>query len=256
MIQTRKTVYTLNIGNYEPAICELTYPLMKHWAGKIGADFHVISERKFPEFPVVYEKLQIRELAAQHGNEWSIYIDSDALVNPEFFDPTNFVHKDTVVHNGRDMANIRWRYDQYFRRDGRNIGSCNWFTMASDWCLDLWTPLEIPLSEALQRISITTNEHNSGQCKTEHLIDDFTLSRNIARFGLKFDTITEICGRLGWKMPDGRGASPFLFHLYALPTEVKIQRLLDVLTGPLDKGGWALMSVDQMAEYKKKWGLK
>ncbi|HWB97853.1 MAG TPA: hypothetical protein VG672_14160 [Bryobacteraceae bacterium] len=45
----KKTVYTLNIGDYAPEICALTYPLMEAYARKIGADFHVIRERKFPD---------------------------------------------------------------------------------------------------------------------------------------------------------------------------------------------------------------
>ena len=59
----RKTIYTVNIGDYAPEICALTYPLMQAYARKIGADFHVIRERKFPAWPVVYEKLQVHELA-------------------------------------------------------------------------------------------------------------------------------------------------------------------------------------------------
>ena len=109
-------------NNYAPEITELTYPLIKHYAEKIGADFYTITERKFPNMPPVYEKMQIYDLGKKMENDWNIYIDSDALVHPDFFDVTNFIKKDTVVHNGADMANNRWRYDKYFIRDGRNIG--------------------------------------------------------------------------------------------------------------------------------------
>ncbi len=44
----RKTIYTVNIGDYAPDICALTYPLIQAYANKIGANFHVIRERKFP----------------------------------------------------------------------------------------------------------------------------------------------------------------------------------------------------------------
>ena len=75
------------------------------------------------------------------------------------FDVTDYLHKNTICHNGRDMAGIRWKYDQYFRRDGRHVGSCNWFTVASDWCLDLWRPLDdLTLEEALANINITIGE--------------------------------------------------------------------------------------------------
>lgn len=128
-LPVKKTVYTLNVGGYAPEISALTYPLLQAYAQKIGADFHVIRERKFPDWPMDYEKLQIHELAKEHNNDWNIYIDSDALVNPEMFDVTEHLHKNTVCHNGKDLAGIRWKYDHYFRRDGRHIGSCNWFAI-------------------------------------------------------------------------------------------------------------------------------
>lgn len=258
----KKTVFTVNIGPspgevYAPEICDLTYPLMKAYAKKIGADFHVISERKFPDWPVVYEKLQVHQLGREMGNDWNIVIDSDTLINPEFFDVTEQLKKDTVAHNGRDFANVRWKYDQYFRRDGRGIGSCNWFTVASDWCLDLWKPLDdLTFEQAVKNIQITVNEYNSGCCKTEHLIDDYTLSRNISKFGLKFDTIVDMCGRLGWRTPTGQGVNPFLFHQYTISNAAKVERFLEILSNPQDKNGWGLVDQDFVHEYKQKWGMK
>lgn len=213
----KKTVYTLNVDNYSPEITRMTYPLLKLYARKIGADFHVINQRKFKGWPVVYEKLQIYELAKFHKNDWNIYIDSDALVHPETIDFTSFMHKDTIAHNGTDMANIRWNYDKYFWRDGRNLGSCNWFTVASDWCVDLWTPLDISFEEALKNIFPTVNEINT-VVTPDHLIDDYTLSRNIARFGLKLKTLKSIQDEV---IPE----SNFFWHLYTLPIDEKIKQM-------------------------------
>jgi hypothetical protein len=258
----KKTLYTLNIGDYAPEICALTYPLMQAYARKIGADFFVIHERKFPEWPVVYEKLQIFELGRLHGNDWNIFADADALISPEMFDITDFLSKNTVCHNGRDMASIRWKYDHYFRRDGRHIGSCNWFTVASDWCLDLWRPLEdLTLEQALPNINITIAERNSGLCKTEHLIDDYTLSRNIARFGLKVQTVIELCAQLGWRAPGGQPFSPFLFHKYTIPNEQKIKEMLMILGTPNGQptpvgAGWGLLTPEAVVAYQKEWGIK
>jgi len=253
----KKTIYTLNLNGYAPAIRELTYPLMHHYARKINADFVEITERRFPDWPITLEKWQVARLAVERDDEWSIFLDADTLVSPEMFDPTELVHKDTVFHNGKDFANIRWTYDKYFRRDGRNIGSCTWFIAASDLCVeDLYHFPDLPLEECLRRIHITIQEANGGQCKTEHLVDDFNMSRNIARFGLKFRTVQEIGGELGWKMPDGKGISPYLFHMYSITMEEKLGRMLDVLTKPQAQGGWQLMGADQAAEFKKRWGLK
>jgi hypothetical protein len=92
------------------------------------------------------------------------------------------------------MAAHRWNYDEYFLRGDRNIGSGNWFTVASDWCVDLSRPLDISLDEALRSIYPTVPELNGGITK-EHLIDDYALSRNIAKFGLKATTFFDmLCG--------------------------------------------------------------
>ena len=217
----KKTVYTLNIDNFAPGICALTYPLIKYWANKIGADFHIITERKFPDYPVTYEKLQIYELGQEHKNDWNIYIDSDALVHPETLDWTVFLPKDTVSHNGKDFANIRWRYDKYFLRDGRHIGSCNWNTIASDWCIDLWKPLDISADEAISNIFPIVHEHNTIITK-EHLIDDYALSRNIARYGLKVKTLSEIIDE---RLPN----SEFYWHIYTDGIEDKVKQMKEVL---------------------------
>lgn len=293
-----KRIYLLNVtpdGNsagYQPRISSLTFPLIANYARKIGAAIVTINTRKFPEFPITYEKLQIHELAKRavpavivHPGEppfgfhledvvvppaeWNIYIDLDAMVSPEFFDVTQMIPKDHVCHNGRDMANMRWRYDQYFKRDGRHWGSCNWFTVGSDWMLDAWRPLDdITPTEALGNISITIQEHNSGHCKTEHLIDDYTLSRNIARFGLKATTLVDVCGNLGFRDPGGKGFNPFLWHIYTEPEEMKLSRMLDVLASPNRAiipdprnpqqprdVGWGLMDPAVANKMREEWKL-
>jgi hypothetical protein len=211
----KKTIYTLNVDNYAPDICALTYPFIDKYAKKIGADFHVINERKYPDMPVTYEKLQVKELAEKAGNDWSIYIDSDTLVHPDTIDFTCHIHKDTVMHNGSDMANIRWRYDEVFLRDGRDIGSCNWLAIASDWCLDLWSPLDITLDQALDNIHPISIELANGITK-EHLIDDYTLSRNIAKYGLKFITALDLMRQKGIE------SASFFWHQYTVPADEKV----------------------------------
>lgn len=221
--QPKRVVYLLNVDDYAPKVTEITYPLIKHYIDKIGAELCEIKERKFPEWPPVYEKLQIYELAQQNKADWNIYIDSDTLIHPDFFDITNHISKDTVCHNGKDMASHRWKFDRYFYRDGRKIGSCNWFTIASDWCIELWHPLDdITMEEAFSRIFPVLGELN-GCTVREHLIDDFTLSRNIAKYGLKFKTFIEICKELGYE------GNHFLWHAYNIPEDVKVDRMKQVL---------------------------
>jgi hypothetical protein len=223
MRKLKKIVFTLNIGDYAPELCELTYPYMQGYAEKIGAEFYIIKERKFPEFPPVYEKLQIKDIMEERGADWAIYIDSDVLVHPDLFDVTNHLRKDTVMHWGTDLASNRWEYDEYFLRDGRNIGSCNWFTVASDWCLDLWQPLDISFEEAKERISLTQVEKSSGVFDTSHLIDDYTLSRNIARYGLKVKTFKNLCVELT------NEEVAYFWHSCLTPVETKVATAKQVI---------------------------
>lgn len=219
----RKTIYTLNVDDYAPEITKLTYPLLERYAEKIKADFFVIKERKYPQYAPVYEKLQIYILQQERGDDWSIYLDSDAVVHPDMFDITEFISMDTVAHNGADMANNRWRYDRFFRRDGRHIGSCNWCTIASSMCRELWEPLtDITYEEALENIFPIQDELNTVVTR-DHLIDDYVLSRNIAKYGLKFTTVFDIIDK--YKIPGN-----YFWHLYTITTEEKIKQIDEVLT--------------------------
>jgi hypothetical protein len=216
----KKTLFTLNVNNYIPEITKFTYPLFKRYAHKIGADFHVITKRKFPKFPVTYEKLQIYELAQQQKNDWNIYIDSDAMIHPDTPDFTELIGKDTIFHAGVDFASLRFKYNRFFKRDGRNFGSCNWFTIASDLCVDLWKPLDIPKEEAIANIFPISDEVLAG-ITPDHLIDDYALSRNIAQYGLKTVVYKELATKLG--IP-----GDYFFHEYLLTTQEKITAIKKV----------------------------
>ena len=212
-----KAVFTLNIGNYAPDICAITYPLLQLYAQRIGAYFIEITERKYPDWPVVYEKMQIHQLGRDY--EWSVYFDADTLVHPDLFDVTEVLTRDTVLQNSSDLASNRFIYDDYFRRDGRHIGACNWFTAASCWCLDLWKPIDdLGLSAAVARIHTVQEEQRAG-IEPAHLIDDFVMSRNIARYGLKRKTFQNLLKELG------READEYFFHKYTLSLEEKIFHL-------------------------------
>jgi predicted O-methyltransferase YrrM len=221
MPAVKKTVWTLNIGGYAPQITQMTYPLLYAYAKKIGADFRIINERRFPDMPVTYEKMQIFELGRE--NDWNIYVDGDAVILPDMIDVTERVPKDTVVHYGHDHASNRFRYDDCFRRDGRDIGSCNWFAAASNWCMDLWHPLDIPLADALDRIKPILVERLTGITR-EHLIDDYTLSRNIARFGLKFKTVAQI-------LKEDNDSGIYVWHTHRESVDAKAAQIAAGLKG-------------------------
>lgn len=220
MPKLKKTIFLLDIDGYEPEVKAITYPLIERYAEKIDAEIFKIEKRAFEGFPITYEKLQIYELGNVLGNDWNIYIDSDALVHPSAIDFTELIDKDVVLQYGGDMALIRWKYDEFFQRDGRNIGSCNWFTIASDWCLDLWKPLDngVSLEKVLGCIYPTQYEL-SMDMERGHLIDDYVLSRNIAQFGLHYKSIGNLIGYEQLQQAD------FLWHKYAISTEDKIEQM-------------------------------
>lgn len=218
-----KRLFTLNIGNYSPDICKITYPLLKKYCHKIGAEFCELTERKFPEWPFCYEKLQIYE--AGKDSDWNLYVDADAMISPDMFDVTEFLPRDTVMHWRTDPANNRWRYDDYFRRDGRNVGSAGWFAVASSWCRDLWAPCDLPRDVAVSNIFPTQHEVSMG-LQPGHFIDEYVTSRNIAKFGLKVTNIPELQAKHGI-------SGGYFWHVYGIPEHEKIL----AMRAELDKMG-------------------
>lgn len=207
-----KAVWVLNIDNYAPEITSFTYPYIKWWANKIDAEFREITERKWPEAPATYEKLQLHTLG--EGYDWNIYIDADALIHPDMFDPTAHLYPDTVMQYGNDHTGTRFKDNKYFRRDTRRISSCNWFTIASKDCLDLWHPLEdMTVEEAKHNFHPQLKE--LATCNDEHLIDDYVLSLNIAKYGLRYTTFLKMLRHLG-----SEGAQ-FFFHSHLLTRKEK-----------------------------------
>ena len=215
----KKTVFTLNIDNYSSEIIEKTYPFIEQYARKIHADFKIIKERKFPDYPIPYEKFQIYELGK--GNDWNLYVDGDALIHPDTFDVTQVLPLDTVMTCKSEYAPIHFTYDRHFIRDNRHIYAGNWFTVASKYCIDLWHPMDdMSLVEAYERIHPTLLEKNMGVTPA-HLLDDFVVSRNIAKFGLKYKTFLSL-------LEENNNPGEFLFHEYTYTLEEKLKMINEV----------------------------
>ena len=91
-------------------------------------------------------------------------------------------------------------------------------TAAGGWCLDLWKPLDdLTLEEAVANIYPTVHERNFG-ITAEHLIDDYVLSRNIARYGLKFRHFEDL-------QTDAKTSGTYFFHNYLRTEEQKIDEI-------------------------------
>jgi hypothetical protein len=223
--KTRKTFYTLNLNPDEYRdITDMTYPLMKRYCHKIGAEFYEINERKFPDWPPSYEKVQVYELGQQMENDWNIFFDCDAIIHPDTPDVTTYLPRDTVAHNAHDPANLRWRYDRFLLRDGRFIGSCTWICIASDWCIELFKPIDdLTLEDVKNNIFPVQGEVKSGLVEPERLIEDYAFSRNIAKYGLKYADLHQLFINHGIAQPS------FFAHWYAIPKEEKVVRIADLL---------------------------
>lgn len=218
----KKTVFTLCVNNYAPEITAITFPLMRYYAHKIGADFHVMTERKFPDWPIPYEKFQIYTLAKKMKNDWNIFFDADALIHPSTPDWTAYLSKDTVAHNNSDISTLRFRPNEYFLRDGRFYGSAGWLTIASDWCLDIWHPAEV-IPEEAEACCAPTHQEAAAGILPEHLVDDYIMSCNIARFGIKTKRLIELRKEVGF------GELPFHSHAFMVSNEKKVKILKEVL---------------------------
>ena len=230
MEKIKKTVYTLALDGYAPDLMSITLPLMKRYAEKIEADFHVINERKFTDRYPTYEKFQIWDLMPQNGDDWSIFFDADTIIHPDMFDPTALINKDTTCSGySSDFTPLRFRPDGMFMRDGRYLGKGTWFIICSDWTRDIWHPLEdISYEAAIENMFPVLEELNSIGKTKESLIDDYVVSRNISRYGLKHTILTEICEK--YRIPIGtvinqvvngqqaQQISPFLQHDYKKAT--------------------------------------
>jgi hypothetical protein len=242
----KKTVFTLCVDEYAPEITVLTLPLLRHYADKVGARFHVITERKYPDWPVVYEKFQIYELSREMGNDWNIFFDADTVVHPDFMDVTVHLNKDQTMQNGKDISSSRWAQDEYMRRDGRNISSCNWFCVFSDWTRDIYHPLEdMTLAQAVANI-FPCNEELSKGIRPDHLVDDYVVTRNIARYGLHHTTWTEQLPKLGLQFP-------YLWHSYMVSNTRKAEMIEELITTPMNKKCPTL--IDRNGERCFGWGL-
>jgi hypothetical protein len=219
----KKTLFTLAVDDYPKEITALTFPMLQGYAEKIGADFHVITERRFPDWPVVCEKWQIHRLMQELGSMWGVFFDADALVHPETPDFTGLLPLTTVATWKRDSAGLRYKLDRHFIRDGRSIGTCGWCSIASYMCLDLWKPPDdLTFEQALDQVYPTVGEASKGM-ERSHLLDDYILSRNIAERHYDFITLENLLGKLSLLNMS------FAVHGYLMSVEDKVDLLKTTL---------------------------
>lgn len=209
-----KKIFVLNINDYLPEITKFTYPTIEAYADRIGAELVYITERKYPDYPITFEKHQIYDLA---DTDWSIYIDSDVLINDEFYDITELSSPNRIILPFNNVATGRYYMDDYFLRDDRFISVTNFISWVPSRCIDYWKPdLERTKEEIIASIYNVPREEFYNP---PHRIDDYICSRNIARYGLKVTYIDDIYSKIY-----GHDKLEYFFHTSVLDH----QKIIDI----------------------------
>ena len=155
-------IVTLSIGEgYK--LPDVTHPMMRAYAEKIGADFVVINTPKLNLSCVHYEKYQIYELLESYDR--IIYLDTDILLNPDcpnlfkIVPEDNFgaflISKHTYYHDGeikivqKELGELGWKREYFnsgvmvFSQHHRQIfnimqepGMLGWAMKKRDFYLD------------------------------------------------------------------------------------------------------------------------
>jgi hypothetical protein len=183
----KRSMFVLATPDYQPELCEITFPYLKRYADKIKADLYRIEKRRFPDFPITYERTQIHELG--QGSEWVFCIDPDILIHPDTTDFTTWFPKDHV--GNWYFFDVRQHFDvteaSPFAKDGRYYGIVDCLVVSSHLTHDLWKPLPGPFSayepiikdkQVLERIS------------------EYAISENLAREGYKIRGVVDNGKRL------------------------------------------------------------
>ena len=202
----RKLIHVVNINDFFPELFALTYPTIRSYAERNGYMINMITERKFPDYPINYEKMQVYEDGKDA--EVNILCDADMLIHPEFPDVTTFLKRDSIAFN--DNYNISWKYHvdriRYFMRDGRDVGIATNFVVSSDWTHDVWEPLSLSQKD-IEDLAKKENTDTGGADGRGwgHYADEFALSYNMAKYGLKYTGVTWEDWMRPWLVHTGTG---------------------------------------------------
>jgi len=175
---TSKCIHVVRIGNYLPELWAITYPNIKAYADRIRSDLNIITTRKYPLWNVLYEKMQVYEYGMNYDHNF--LLDMDVLIHKQFPDFSTICNKYHVGFNDNFFATDYFNTDiPYFDRDGRNVGIASNAVITCKYTHDLWTPLPYDHEQVKQYLL----HSRSG-------VDEFALSFNLARYGLKYNGIT------------------------------------------------------------------
>ena len=168
-------VHVVNIGNYFPELTQLTLPTIEAFCDRIKADLNIITKRKFPSQYILTEKLQVYEDGKDYA--YNILLDMDILVHPKCYNPfLKNIPKGYVAFKDNYFASNQLGVDNIFEEDGRNVGisGCAVFTCRKTH--NLWKPID----------DLTIQEIDNNILQNRKIVDEYTLSRNLAKYKFKY----------------------------------------------------------------------
>jgi len=168
----KKSIWVVTVDNYQPELCKITLPNLEAYAKRIGAEFNVIKNRKWPSVSPTYEKLQVHELGKD--SDWNIILDADMVIDDQMNDPTTVIPPTMIASWMCYEASVQFPSDKYFCRNGRNLGVSTNFIVVPHVCHDALTPFEESDLESRTKI------------RRPFILDEYCVSRNVAKYGLKY----------------------------------------------------------------------
>ncbi len=153
--------------------------MVRDYARRIGATLNIISQRKFPDFPVNYELMQIFEAGASY--DWNMHLGAGVLLGETLPDPSSYMspdHVGTTISYGAHMQ-FETAGNIYFERNERDLGISDSIILAHNITHDLWEPLGGPFSQYARLI-------RDGDYRK---IGSYAVSHNLAKYGLKISGI-------------------------------------------------------------------
>jgi len=185
-------LFVLDI-DYPKSISSMTIPRLKDYASSIGAQFTCITERRFPNHPISYEKIQVYELGKD--NDWNILIDCDMLIKEGMYNVVD------LIPNGNCVGAWQSYWEPHLYNDrGIDIAIAANFLVVPNQCHNIFKPLD-----ELEQPELWLKEMSK--------IDEFCLSLNRQKFGYRL---------VGIELPNSYNR---LFkHLNILTDKVELSR--------------------------------
>ena len=178
----KKIIHILNIDNFFPELFELCFPTVERYAKKHGYQINLITERKFPDWHINYEKMQVFEDGKDA--DVNVLMDADVLIHPMMKDFAFIVPPTHIGFNDNYFMRTKFRvlnkeHELAFLRDQRNIGVASNLVVAHSSTHCVFEPLDITPEQGKEICLIREGD-----------IDEYTISLNLAKYGLKYCGIT------------------------------------------------------------------